>query len=100
MLQASLASGMAHRRSVFELFGRRLPNGRRYGVVGGTGRALDAIEAFRFDDDVLSHLEQQSLVDARTLEWPADYQFGGGIWGDAEGETNFPHAQPRVTETA
>ena len=50
MLQAALASGTAHRRSVFELFGRRLPEGRRYGVVAGVGRALDAIEAFRFDD--------------------------------------------------
>ena len=51
MLQAALARGTAHRRSVFELFGRRLPEGRRYGVVAGVGRALDAIEAFRFDDE-------------------------------------------------
>ena len=50
MLQAALAGGTAHRRSVFELFPRRLPEGRRYGVVAGVGRALDAIEAFRFDD--------------------------------------------------
>src|SRR6478735_12422603 len=32
MLQAALGSGTAHRRSVFELFPRRLPEGRRYGV--------------------------------------------------------------------
>ncbi len=50
MLQAALDSGAAHRRSVFELFPRRLPAGRRYGVVAGVGRALDAIEAFRFTD--------------------------------------------------
>ena len=35
MLQAALAGGTAERRSVFELFGRRLPEGRRYGVVAG-----------------------------------------------------------------
>ncbi|HAG61082.1 MAG TPA: nicotinate phosphoribosyltransferase, partial [Arthrobacter bacterium] len=40
MLQASLHSGAAHRRSVFEAFARRLPDGRRYGIVAGTGRLL------------------------------------------------------------
>ena len=44
MLQAALRSGAAERRSVFEVFARRLPDGRRYGVVAGTGRLLDAIE--------------------------------------------------------
>ena len=48
MLQAALRSGAAHRRAVFEVFARHLPHGRRYGVVAGTGRLLDAIERFRF----------------------------------------------------
>ena len=39
MLQAALSAGTAGRRSVFELFPRRLPEGRRYGVVAGVGRA-------------------------------------------------------------
>ena len=39
MLQAALRSGTAHRRSVFELFARRLPEGRRYGVVAGVGQS-------------------------------------------------------------
>ena len=41
MVQAAMGSGTAFRRSVFELFPRRLPEGRRYGVVAGTGRALE-----------------------------------------------------------
>ena len=65
MLQAALASGAAHRRSVFELFPRRLPEGRRYGVVAGVGRALDAIEAFRFGEPELALLRE--VVDAPTL---------------------------------
>ena len=32
-----------HRRSVFEVFARSLPDGRRYGVVAGTARVIDAI---------------------------------------------------------
>ena len=39
MVAAALADGSAQRRCVFELFARRLPDGRRYGVVAGTGAA-------------------------------------------------------------
>ena len=96
MLQAALASGTAHRRSVFELFGRRLPEGRRYGVVAGVGRALDAIEAFRFDDDVLAVLD--GVVDEPTREYLASYRFGGDIWGYAEGESYFAHSPILIAE--
>ncbi|MGW5675562.1 nicotinate phosphoribosyltransferase [Streptomyces sp. NPDC003860] len=90
MLQAALRAGTAHRRSVFEVFTRRLPEGRRYGVVAGTGRVLDAIENFRFDADVLAFLREQRIVDAATLDWLASYRFGGGVWGYPEGEVYFP----------
>jgi nicotinate phosphoribosyltransferase len=98
MLQAALASGTAHRRSVFELFGRRLPEGRRYGVVAGVGRALDAVEAFRFDDSVLSVLE--GVVDERTCEFLAAYRFTGDIWGYAEGDAYFAHSPLLVVEAS
>ncbi len=69
MVQAARQAGTAGRRSVFELVPRRLPEGRRYGVVAGVGRALDAIEAFRFDGAALAALE--GVVDADMLEWLA-----------------------------
>ena len=56
MVQAALRSGAANRRAVFEVFARHLPHGRRYGVVGGTGRLLDALENFRFDGETLDFL--------------------------------------------
>lgn len=96
MLQASLADGTAQRRSVFELFGRRLPEGRRYGVVAGVGRALDALEAFRFDDATLATLG--GVVDAPTLAWLADYRFSGSVWGYPEGEVYFPGSPLLVVE--
>ena len=67
MVQAALRAGTSERRSVFELFPRRLPEGRRYGVVAGVGRALDAFERFRFDDDVLEVLRTHHVVDEPTL---------------------------------
>lgn len=98
MLQAALHGGTAGRRSVFELFPRRLPEGRRYGVVAGVGRALDALEAFRFDEQVLGVLED--VVDATTLEWLADFRFSGDIWGYAEGETYFPYSPLMIVEAS
>ena len=97
MLQAALAGGTAGRRSGCELFPRRLPEGRRYGVVAGVGRALDALEAFRFDDDTLAVLD--GVVDEPTLSWLAGYRFSGDVWGYPEGELYFPSSPLLVVES-
>jgi nicotinate phosphoribosyltransferase len=98
MLQAALADGTAHRRSVFELFARRLPTGRRYGVVAGTGRVLDALEDFRFDARTVSWLRERGVVDDATCDWLADYRFTGDVWGYPEGELYFPASPVLVVE--
>ena len=98
MLQAALADGTAHRRCVFELFTRRLPPGRRYGVLAGTGRLLEELEAFRFGDEELSWLSSEGVVDRPTLDWLSDYRFRGSIRGYAEGEVYFPHSPVLVVE--
>ncbi len=90
MVQAALGSGTADRRSVFELFARRLPTGRRYGIVAGVGRVLDAIEAFRFDPAEIDFLLSHKVVDDRTADWLAGYRFTGDVWGYPEGEAYFP----------
>ncbi|KUN36594.1 nicotinate phosphoribosyltransferase [Streptomyces longwoodensis] len=90
MLQAALKAGTAERRSVFEVFTRRLPEGRRYGVVAGTGRVLDAVENFRFDAGVLGFLREREIVDETTLDWLAGYRFTGDVLGYPEGEVYFP----------
>ncbi|MEU2989204.1 nicotinate phosphoribosyltransferase [Streptomyces griseoincarnatus] len=90
MLQAALKAGTAERHSVFEVFTRRLPHGRRYGVVAGTGRVLDAVENFRFDEGVLRFLREKAVVDEETLGWLAGYRFSGDVWGYPEGEVYFP----------
>lgn len=100
MLQAALHSGTASRRSVFEAFGRRLPDGRRYGVVAGTGRILEALEAFRFEDAQLEFLERTAVVDAATLKWLADFKFSGSIFGYAEGEVYFPNSPILMVESS
>ncbi|RAG74056.1 nicotinate phosphoribosyltransferase, partial [Burkholderia multivorans] len=90
MVQAALRSGAAHRPSLFEVFGRSLPAGRRYGVVAGTGRILEMLEDFRFDEEELAFLSRERIVDAATIDWLANYRFSGTIRGYAEGEIYFP----------
>jgi nicotinate phosphoribosyltransferase len=99
MLQAALHSGAAHRRSVFEAFARRLPDGRRYGVTAGTGRLLEALASFRFGDDQLAFLSDNSIVDDRTLDWLSGFSFTGDIFGYAEGEAYFPNSPILIVES-
>lgn len=99
MLQGALHSGAAARRSVFEMFARRLPEGRRYGVVAGTGRFLELLERFRFGSEELDFLSDHQIVDERTLEWLSKFRFSGNIWGYGEGEVYFPGSPIMVVES-
>ncbi|MEN2742483.1 nicotinate phosphoribosyltransferase [Microbacterium sp. X-17] len=90
MLDAALRDGTAARRCLFEVFARRLPDGRRFGVVAGTGRLLSLLRDFRFDDDALRYLRDERVVDAATVDVLADYRFRGTIRGYREGELYFP----------
>jgi nicotinate phosphoribosyltransferase len=99
MLASALRDGTARRRCVFEVFARRLPEGRRYGVVAGIGRLLDAVADFRFTDEQLDFLARAGIVDADTRRWLAGYRFTGRIDGYREGELYFP-GSPVVTVEA
>lgn len=88
MLAAALRDGSAHRRTTFEVFARRLPDGRRYGVVAGTGRFIEALNDFTFDEATLAALAD--FLDPATLDYLRGYRFSGDIDGYAEGELYFP----------
>ncbi|MFG3421329.1 nicotinate phosphoribosyltransferase [Micromonospora sp. NPDC049460] len=98
MVSAALRDGTADRRCVFEVFNRRLPAGRRYGVVAGTGRLVEMIRDFRFDADEIDFLRRTGVVDERAADWLRDYRFTGDVDGYAEGELCFP-GSPILTVT-
>lgn len=97
MVSAALRSGVAHRRAVFEVFARKLPTGRAYGVFGGLGRLLDEIDAFRFGDEQLAFLAGAGF-DASTLEWLRQYRFSGDVVAYREGELYFPYSPVLTVE--
>jgi nicotinate phosphoribosyltransferase len=98
MLGSALRDGTAQRQCTFEVFARRLPDGRRYGVVGGTGRLLDALADFRFDAADLEFLRAGGVIDDVSADYLSSYRFGGDVDGYREGELYFPHS-PILTVT-
>lgn len=98
MLRAALADGTAHHRAVFEVFARRLPAGRRYGVVAGLDRLLTAVESFRFTAEHLEILRERGVVDDATAAYLADFRFAGQISAYREGEVYLPHSPVLTVE--
>ncbi|MBL7260565.1 nicotinate phosphoribosyltransferase [Paractinoplanes lichenicola] len=98
MVSAALKDGTADRQCVFEVFARRLPGGRRYGVVAGPGRLVELIKDFRFGPAEVDFLRGAGIVDETTAKWLAGYRFSGDIDGYAEGELFFP-GSPIMTVT-
>jgi len=88
MLSAALRDGTAHRYTTFEVFARRLPEGRRYGVVAGTARFVEALKSFEFDATALDSV--RGFLDPDTVDYLALYRFRGDVDGYAEGELYFP----------
>jgi nicotinate phosphoribosyltransferase len=97
MLDAALQAGLAGRRAVFEVFARRLPVGRRYGVVAGQGRLHALIQDFTFGPDELASL--RGFVSADTCDWLEGRTLGGDISAYAEGETFFPGSPVLTVES-
>lgn len=89
MLEAAIADGTWQRTCTFEVFGRKLPGERRYGVVAGTARVLEAVRNYRFTEEQLKSLD---FLSESTIEFLRNYEFSGQIDGYREGELYFPHS--------
>src|SRR6266851_203207 len=96
MLDAARRSGTADERVTFEVFARKLPNGREHGVFCGLGRIVDAIERFKFGPDELEWLARLRIISDDTLDWLAEYRFSGNVYAYQEGEV-YAAESPLVT---
>jgi nicotinate phosphoribosyltransferase len=96
MLDAALRAGTADQRVTFEVFTRRLPPGRRFGVFAGLGRLLDALEEFRFEPAEVAWLRQLGILSEDALAWLEAYRFNGDIHAYREGEL-YAEGSPVLT---
>ena len=87
MLEAALAGGLADHRAVFEVFARRLPRGRRFGVLAGQGRLAALLPQLRFGEQELRSVD---FLDDRTCGWLRDRPLGLEVSAYPEGETYLP----------
>ena len=100
MVQAALKSGKASTPCVFEAFARKLPAGRRFGVVAGSGRLIQALEDFRFSRPELDFLAENKVVDSQTLDFLSDFKFNGSVSGYREGELYFGNSPVLTVEAS
>lgn len=96
MLSAFVEDGSAANRAVFECFGRRLPRGRRYGVVAGVGRLASLLADFSFSADEIDWLSAHGVVTPAAADYLRDFRFRGDVDAYREGEIYFP-GSPLVT---
>ena len=86
MLDSWVRDGSAGHSAVFEVFARRLPEGRRYGVLAGLGRLLPLIESFTFD-------RRRGRLARRSRAWSASRaRRTCGTSGSAATSTPIPRA--------
>lgn len=90
MLDSFVRDGHAEHPAVFEAFARRLPEGRRYGLLAGLGRLLEAVEAFTFPAEDLAWLQEEGVIGEQTAAWLGEFRFSGDIDGYREGDLYFP----------
>jgi nicotinate phosphoribosyltransferase len=96
MLDAALTSGLADRTAVFEVFARRLPPGRRFGVVAGQGRLATLLPALRFGPPEIAAL--RDVVRPQTRDWLTDRALDLDVTAYAEGSAYAP-GSPVLTVT-
>ena len=90
MLDAAIQSGVASRRATFEVFARRLPPGRGYGVVAGPGRLTELLARFQFSATQIEYLAGLGRFTDELLEHLAKFRFEGEVWSYREGDFYVP----------
>lgn len=92
MVDALEREGALERPSVFEVFARRLPAGRRYGVLVGTGRLVELLADLRFGPDELAWLRSEGIVSEATAAWLARLPAALDVDSLPEGSVYFPQS--------
>lgn len=88
MLEAYLERGMME-TAVFELFVRKLPDRRGFLMAAGLEQALQFLESVSVTAGELAWLERSGRFNPTTINWLADFRFGGDVDAMAEGTVFF-----------
>jgi len=94
MMAGYYASGMAGRRATFELFVRKMPEGRAYLVFAGLEQAIGDLLRLAFSPEQIEAIRGWpvfSQVDRSVMDALAAARFEGDVWSVPEGTVVFPN---------
>ncbi len=88
MLQGYFDEQM-HETAAFELFVRKLPEGRNFLVAAGLEQAVEFLEGLAFTPEELAWLKREVGLEARFVDWLAGLRFTGDVDALPEGTAFF-----------
>lgn len=92
MIYACWKTGIHNKKTVFEVYFRKLPFGNGFAVFAGLERVVHYINNLRFTDDDLAFLAQQEeKYDPAFLDELAKFKFTGTLRAVREGTLVFPN---------
>jgi nicotinate phosphoribosyltransferase len=110
MAETYWRDGIHNRRSVFEVFFRKLPFGNGFAVFAGLEKVIQYMQGFRFSEEDLEYLKNEVGYHDDFLAYLKDLRFTGTIRSMREGELVFgnepiirvdaPLAEAQLIETA
>ncbi|MBD8006847.1 nicotinate phosphoribosyltransferase [Bacillus norwichensis] len=102
--------GIHERKTVFDLYFRKLPFKNGYAIFAGLEKAIHFLNEFRFTDSDLKYLREELEYDSDFIDYLADMRFTGTVRSMREGEIVFnnepimqieaPLAEAQLIETA
>lgn len=109
MAQAYFEDGIHERRTVFEIYFRKMPFGNGYALFAGLEKVIDYIKNFRFSETDLDYLQNELGYAKDFVAYLKDMKFTGTIRSMREGELVFgnepiirveaPLAEAQIIET-
>ncbi|MEK9199771.1 nicotinate phosphoribosyltransferase [Ureibacillus sp. 179-F W5.1 NHS] len=89
MAESYWADGIHNRKSVFELYFRKLPFGNGYAVFAGLERILEYLRNFRFSESDIAYLSEELGYKEDFIEYLKNIRFTGSVYSMKEGELVF-----------
>lgn len=96
MAATFIEAGKADEHSVFELFARRLPKGRRFGMMAGIGRAIQEVAEEIVTEDMARSISEFQIIPPSIENWlrskAGEPLFTGNIYAYREGSLYSPYS--------
>jgi len=110
MAESYWADGLHNRKSVFEVYFRKMPFGNGYAIFAGLDKVLDYLKNFRFSESDIAYLKEEVGYSDDFIDYLKGVRFTGSVYSVVEGEVVFsneplirieaPLAEAQLVETA